>query len=89
MFCEVFRKGGIMKCFIVLSVIFLILSGGVAVAMADDEYVDLEIRQDEICMMNKEGQTACFIGSIEKGMVKVVFDPDSGVVTVENVKVIK
>ena len=78
-----------MKCLILISVICLVLTCGVAVAKADDEYVDLEVRQDNICMMNKEGQTVCFNGSIEKGMVKVVFDPDSGVVTVETVKVIK
>ena len=78
-----------MKCLISISVICLVLICGVAVAKADDEYVDLEIRQDDICMMNKEGQTVCFKGSVEKGMVKVVLDPDSGVVTVETVKIIK
>jgi hypothetical protein len=78
-----------MKCLIFFSAICLVLTCGVAVAKADDEYVDLEIRQDDICMMNQEGQTVCFKGSIEKGLVKVVFDPDSGIVTVETVKVIK
>ena len=78
-----------MKCLIFITVICLVSTCGVAVAKADDEYVELEVLQDEICMMNKEGQTVCFKGSIEKGMVKVVLDPDSGVVTVETVKIIK